>query len=239
MISQTVLGIDVGLRNLSLCIMSKSNKGDYEILLWDNYNLLGNDPEICLGKTRTGIACSKFASVFNPATKEYFCKMHSKGVHVKNVPKCKNVKTYLIQDIARIVLSKITEIHSENKVVFSSISKVFIENQPKINNKMKIVSTLILGKLTELLDNSVAIRFISATNKLKIGNIVCSDASKDGTRGPKGYNNRKKLSVEYTRSFLKNNKVKDTETWSRHFENRKKLNDMADSLGFCICTLGK
>jgi hypothetical protein len=227
--TKVVLGIDVGLKNLSLCITAKDEKR-YTILLWDNYNLLDKDPELCMG--------SKVATFSLPSVASYYCKVHSRQVQgAKQLPKYKNAKSYIIQDIARIVLGKITCIYTENTLVFERITSVFIENQPKINNKMKIVSTLILGKLTELLSPKVPIRFISANSKLRIGGVVSCFTSKDNTRGKSGYSNRKKLSVEYTRAFLKNNLVTDAEKWSEHFENRKKLNDMADSLGFCICTL--
>lgn len=229
----TVLGIDVGLKNLSLCVLQKQDCA-YSILLWDNYNLLDKDPVMCEGVTKKGTVCGKSASVMCGGIP--FCKTHAR-VPGKKIAKCKKVESYTIQDIARIVLEKISCLYRDNTEIFEQIKRVVIENQPRINNKMKIVSTLILGKLTELLPPSVPVRFISACSKLRIGEKVGSTASKTGTKGAKGYDNRKKLSVEYTRAFLQNKNVANHEFWLEHFEGRKKLNDMADSIGFCISVL--
>ena len=42
--------IDVGLRNLSICIMNSN----YEILLWDVFNVLDSDDYHCQGKFKNG-----------------------------------------------------------------------------------------------------------------------------------------------------------------------------------------
>lgn len=240
MTKQIVLGIDIGLRNLSMCILSKGfvDTYDYDILLWDNYNLLDIDtPKVCNSTFKNGKECNRVAQTFG--NDKFYCKMHSKE-HIKTVkklPKVKNANSYTLQEISKLVFDKLTDIYNTNTIVFNSVTKVFIENQPKVNFKMKAVSILVLGKLTELLSENIPIRFMSASSKLGIQDIVESTASKKGTKGAKGYSNRKNLSVEYTRAFFRNKSIVDNEKWYTHFENRKKLNDMSDSLGFCICVL--
>ena len=61
---------------------------------------------------------------------------------------------YLLQDITKIVLTKMNSIFEENSDLFDKVTKVLIELQPKINNKMKLISHLIYGKFVELFINN-------------------------------------------------------------------------------------
>jgi hypothetical protein len=231
----TVLCIDIGLKNLSLCIMSKDTEGKYTILLWDNHNLLHSDPKKCTGvlSNKTGL-CTKNASMID-ANGHTYCKIHSRGKTVKPIPKEKLVTSYLLQDIVRIVIDKVNSLYSEHKALFDTLSKVFIEKQPRINNKMQLVSNVIFTKFVELLPLST-IRFISASKKLKI--IGSSKASTTGTlKGAKGYDNRKKLSIALTREFFAKSIIADSAVWEAHFNSKNKLDDMADSFCFCVSAL--
>ena len=164
------------------------------------------------------------------------CKRHAPSGH-KIVP-VKLVKDYLLQDIAKKVLDKVTSLVSENSGVFEKVTRVYIENQPRVNNKMRMVSVLVFGKLVELLGKA-QVRFVSANQKLKIAAIVeFKGETPSVLKGDKGYANRKKLSVLYTRAFLENKNVIDKDKWTRHFTSHSKLNDLADSLGFCIAAGG-
>ncbi len=227
----SVLGIDIGLRNLSLCILSKTQKV-YNISLWDNYNLLDETLGTCTTVLKNGAACKSKVCQYNVT----FCKRHAPPGH-KVVP-VKLVKDYLLQDIAKKVLEKVESVVSENRDSFAKVTRVYIENQPRVNNKMRMVSVLVFGKLVELLPRA-QVRFISANRKLKIGELVGFTGEVPSLlKGAKGYANRKKLSVMYTLAFLENKDVADKDSWKTHFTGHSKLNDLADSLGFCIQQLG-
>ena len=230
-----LLCIDVGLRNLSLCIMTK-HINEYSIHLWDNYDLMPSDIRACEGIKKSGGICCKVSSL--KSSGKYYCKTHGKGLtEAIIVVKKKLISSYTLQEIVLIVLDKITSLYKMDTELFQSIDKVCIEKQPRINNKMQLVSNVIFTKLVELLPTA-KVRFISASKKLKIGpKIDCVTIFKGILKGAKGYSNRKNLSVTYTKDFLTNSLIVNKDFWICHFEKMSKKNDMADSLCFCVSEL--
>ena len=60
-----ILSIDIGIRNLSLCMMDSVNKADlstYKIHLWDVYNTL-EDNHMCKSLQKSGKICNKKCSL--------------------------------------------------------------------------------------------------------------------------------------------------------------------------------
>jgi hypothetical protein len=165
----TTLCIDVGLKNLALCVLNKS----YEILLWDVYDVLENDNYTCEGILKNGNVCGKKCSMKYKVGGEviHSCKTH----FPKDIPKTKlnefkrkSVDAYLLQDIAKLFLTKIQEIYDTNLDVFKRLDSIQIELQLKCNQKMKFISHILYGKFIELyLDTKVTIRFVRASQKLK------------------------------------------------------------------------
>ena len=144
-----------------------------------------------------------------------------------NIFKKKMIDSYLLQDIANIVLLKIQEIYDSNKEIFVKLTNVNIELQPKINQKMKFISHIIYGKLVELYYNTTTtIRFVRAAQKLKAYNgpiLQCNLKS--------SYAKRKWLSIQYTNWFLENRFCENEKLkWHDHFNNHKKRDDMGDTL---------
>ena len=133
---------------------------------------------------------------------------------------------YLLQDITKIVLTKMNSIFEENSDLFDKVTKVLIELQPKINNKMKLISHLIYGKFVELFINNpkTTIRFVRAAQKLKAykGPIIMCNL--------KGaYARRKYLSIQYTKWFLNNKFSKEEkEKWLDVFLSNNKQDDLGD-----------
>jgi hypothetical protein len=228
-----ILTIDIGLRNLAMCIMSAVEKHEistYNIHLWDVYNTLDSDDYQCESIQKNGQICGKKCTCKYLVGEQYkyCCKTHfpKENVMTKNNNfKKKAINDYLLQDIAKIVLNRIQEIFDDNKCIFMQVKNVLIELQPKINQKMKFTSHIIYGKLVELYkDMPVTIRFVRASQKLKAyngPNIECILKGK--------YAQRKWLSIQYTKWFLENKFSKEQkDKWLPMFLSHKKADDLSD-----------
>lgn len=228
-----VLTIDVGLKNLAMCIMECENSkrlDTYSILLWDVYNTLEDNEATCQMTLKNGNVCNKKACLKYSDNQLVIttCKTHypkDRTITPKNNIRVKTVKEYLLQDITKIILRKIVEIYNTNLDIFKRVDKVQIELQPKVNNKMKLISHLIYGKFVELyIQTDVPIRFVSASRKLKAYNgpqLTCELKS--------SYAKRKYLSVQYTRWMLENQfKQEEKDKWGGFLEKNTKKDDLCD-----------
>lgn len=227
-----IVTIDVGLKNLALCVMDCKNPKDlttYNIHLWEVYNTLDNtnSTELCKGIMKSGKVCNKKCNYkYNNENNCIFtCKTHfPKDVKLlpKHKIKSKKVDEYLLQDITRIVLLKIIEIYNSNIEIFTQVEKILIELQPKVNNKMKLISHIIYSKFVELyLNTNTTVRFIRASQKLKAytgPEIICK------LKG--AYPKRKWLSIQYTKWFLQNkfNNIQK-ERWFQHVQDSADKSD--------------
>jgi hypothetical protein len=218
--------IDIGLRNLALCIMDT----DKTILLWEVYNVLDSDDYKCDCKCKNGNTCGKKCNM--KYTKDnninYTCKTHFPKDIIRsksNDYKKKNIDDYLLQDIAKSFLDKIYNIYNDN-VVFKDINRIFIELQPMCNKKALFTSHILYGKLVELYrDTDVPIRFVRASQKLKAytgPEIKCELKGK--------YAQRKYLGIQYCRWFLENHlSDEQREKWLPYFLSNSKKDDISDA----------
>lgn len=240
--SVKVLSIDIGIKNLSLCCIDYDNKTDmesYKIELWNVYDTLDTEDHFCKGIKKNGSICGKrCAYKYKDDNKEdldFCCKTHFPKnmlpLKKENHFKKRLINDYLLQDIAKIVLTKLQTIYNENIEMFQQISSIIIELQPKINQKMKFISHIIYGKLVELYYNtSTTIRFVRASQKLKAYTGPQLECKLKGT-----YAKRKWLSIQYTRWFLENRFSLSQKTfWLPHFENHTKKDDISDTFLMCI-----
>jgi hypothetical protein len=68
------LCIDVGLRNLSMCIMKNTFNNNYDILLWDVFNVLDSDDYRCQSKFKNGKLCNRKCTMkYTDDNEEIFC----------------------------------------------------------------------------------------------------------------------------------------------------------------------
>lgn len=200
--------IDVGIKHLAICVMKSDIPNDfhsYKIELWDVFNLLGENDFFCQSLTKKNTICNKKCGYkyTNDDTLIYCCKTHFPKhikISIKNKYKPKNVNDYLLQEIAQIIFSKLNNIFNDYESIFSNLTKVLIELQPKINNKMKLISHLIYGKFIEYFLNKqmdVPVRFVRAANKLKAYTGPPIECKLKGA-----YEQRKYYAVQYTKWFL-------------------------------------
>jgi hypothetical protein len=210
-----VLGIDVGVKSLSLCI-----KGQ-DILLWNVFDLVG-DVRKCSGVTLTGKACTKTANM--QYLEEFYCKTHSKGLDATPYNTLK-INTMSMQQLSVIVTQGFSTIMTAPE--FIGVTHVSIEYQPKINNKMKFASHVIFSMLCDFYkkEKNTVIRFTTANKKTRL---TRQKREKKGkmTKGD-CYKRRKQDSVVFVNSVLSGE-------WKEFFNSHKKKDDLADALCYCI-----
>jgi hypothetical protein len=210
----------------------KKDLSSYKIELWKVYNTLDSDDYHCESIQKNGKICSKKCSLKYKNEENimiYCCKTHFPKTVSKtksNSFKKKKVESYLLQDIALIVLTKIQEIFDENNFLLTDVKQVLIELQPKINQKMKFISHIIYGKLVELYKSTdTVIRFIRASQKLKAYTGPTIECKLKGN-----YAKRKWLSIQYTKWFLENKfSQEQKEIWLSDLLSCSKIDDKSDT----------
>ena len=71
----TILSIDVGMKNLGVCLFKISDNLEYEIECWEVLNLCDDQHFVCGEKNKKGGPCNKNAKFCK--TEKYFCKIHA------------------------------------------------------------------------------------------------------------------------------------------------------------------
>lgn len=235
-----IISIDIGIKNLAFCAMTCKDSKDissYEIEYWNVINTIEDDSEkLCKSIQKNGKTCEKKCGYkyIEETIEKYSCKMHfPKTIEINKCNKVqkKLIKNYLLQDIAKKVLSEMQKTYDINKIVFEKAKQIVIELQPKINAKMKFISHILYGKLVELYkDTSTTIRFVRAAQKLKAYTgeyIECKLKC--------AYSKRKWLSIQYTKWFLENKfSEEQKDKWLPFLLGHSKGDDLSDTLLYSI-----
>jgi hypothetical protein len=239
---------------------NKTDMQSYKIELWNVYDTLDTEDHFCKGLKKNGDLCGKRCAYKYSSTLQstdiigkgtlqstdiigkgtlpsivFCCKTHFPKTLLplkkENHFKKRLINDYLLQDIAKIVLTKLQDVYNNNIDIFHQITNIVIELQPKINQKMKFISHIIYGKLVELYYNtSTTIRFVRASQKLKAYTGPILECKLKGT-----YAKRKWLSIQYARWFLENRFSESQRSiWIPHFENHNKKDDISDTFLMCI-----
>tara|TARA_B100000902_G_scaffold147847_1_gene144695 strand:- start:2273 stop:3070 length:798 start_codon:yes stop_codon:yes gene_type:complete len=246
-----ILSIDIGIKNLAYIVL-ESNNNNFNIIKWDVINLC-NTISNCSSCIKTAKFCKNdnfFCNIHSKKSEYKIPTIDTKNIHKQsfknitliandhNINYDKNInKNELIELIKKCFEKDYLEpvlkvnandiklidlginLRTEFNKLFSyndieSFDIILLENQiSPIANRMKTIQ----GMLAQyFIDNgNYNIEFISASNKLKILN-----DNKKTT-----YNERKKLSVEFTKNLLiKNNLDSNLEFFC---ENKKK-DDLSD-----------
>ncbi len=231
-----VLTIDVGIKNLGIIIMS-GNKSVFNIHFWDNINTIEHIPNKCRFILKNGNVCNKKCTY--KCGKDVSCKRHSKELKFPQKINT-NMSKLTLQVIVKKVINCINDLIHSNKELINCVDKVLIELQPRINQKMKLISHVLFGKFVEYFNNinknTTLVRFVSASKKLKVSYKGPSIESKLKSK----YSIRKYKSVEYTRWYLKEKFNEEQRIkWLYILEEHKKKSDLADAFLMAINELEK
>lgn len=126
-----ILSIDVGMKNLAICLFYITDELNYKIKIWDVLNLC-NEQNYCCGdiNKKTNKLCNKKAKFTK--NNKYYCKIHAKNKEFKIPPPDLNTKK--IQKLKIIKLKELAK-------------KYNIEFEKKI--KKDDLKILILNKINE------------------------------------------------------------------------------------------
>jgi hypothetical protein len=216
-----VLSFDIGIKNLAYCLFEINNT--VSIKDWGVLNLTGNINHVCHCSKKayfykeTKFFCKKHCPPLS--TKEdmiNLCKLHSMDIPT-SLPKLKKiVSPYIVQPISMKKASQCSPVFLGKQLIEQfrqftvPIHTVLIENQiGPLANRMKALQGMVIQYW--LMQQSY-VECISASNKLKL--FITEKTT---------YAERKRLSIEYTRQLLENNKLETT------FERHTKKDDLADS----------
>jgi hypothetical protein len=237
-----VCTIDVGLKNLALCVASCQDRdsiSNYTIHYWNVINTLEEEQTCTAIVKSSGRVCGKKAS-FQSANDKFACKPHAKTDPSTGdcwtSYKAKGTKDMTLQEMTRAMLSTLQNILDQEKELFHTIDRIEIELQPRVNNKMKLISHVIFGKFVEFYHNTntnTLVRFTRASQKLKAYTgpaLVCS------LKG--AYAKRKWLGVQYAKWFLETTFAETQKlVWLPWFESCTKKDDLSDVLLMAINAL--
>ena len=202
-----VLSFDIGIKNLSYCILDKSTQ---KIIDWGIINI--SCDKLCNHVNTKNKCCDKSATYSHEDI--LLCSSHSKLKQYPN--KCKKIKSdNSVYNIGKKMIEELDKYPD-----FLECSDVIVENQPSLKNptmksiQMMVYSYfLIRGKCNKL-------EMINARNKLKVYNgpkIFCDIKDK--------YKKNKFLAIEYCKEMIKDEENKFIELYN----NSKKKDDLADS----------
>lgn len=192
-----VLSIDPGLKNLAFCLLDSDN-----ILLWDAVDVFS--------PSTRNTTCG------NVMKNGQVCKRTNCGIHSKKIKTTLRSKT--LQDIVYAVNMKLNHLISTNEDVLKDLDTVLIELQPRINNKMKLVSHVIFSKFAERFHTS-KVRFVTAVSKLRDQPKQCKTT----------YAQRKKLAIACSKEILASGNG-NFQQWSQVWlQNKTSIADMADA----------
>ena len=106
--SINILSIDVGMKNLAICLFSITDNIEYKIKCWDVLNLCEEKNFVCGEKNNKGNPCNKSAKFFK--NDKYYCKIHAKKKEYKIPPqelnpiKYKKIKVVKLKELVVIWL---------------------------------------------------------------------------------------------------------------------------------------
>lgn len=229
------MSIDVGIKHMSFCVLRanfNNSKVEYEILMDDNKNPMWNVIDVTPEKFQVKCTyqmkkkvCEKSASYSDG--QHSYCNTHKKkssGLDaIHNIDRNK----MSMDDLFKSLVVSLDNFFCKHKNVIHLIKNILIEKQPPANPRMKMLMSaihsyfIVRGKVDRYMGLDIKeIHIIDAKHKLSIYDGEHIDAS----HLKKKYDQRKFLSKEYTKYFIKDNA--DLLTYFLSFD--KKIDDLAD-----------
>ena len=210
-----ILSFDVGIKNLSFCLLNDGVIEDWGIL-----NICTDD--ICDHCTKDGKRCDKSAKFVCDDFKVCVAHKKLKSYADKNFKKVSKKKNPML-DQGKCIVEKL-----EKKDIFLDVDLVVIENQPALKNptmksiQMMIYSYFLINGVCCDDSNITNIEMINARNKLKAytgPKIECDIKDR--------YKRTKFLGIEYCKHMIQESNQDDQ--WIDLFLNSKKKDDLADA----------
>ena len=209
-----LISIDVGIKNLGLCIFSIKEDDTIDVEKWKTVSLVGDVTRKCDGYTSSNQKCVNNATYL--LGDQCFCGVHKRNDAIQ-------IKKKKAEKENMVTLGKnMKDIFDELMCDVSGIEIVLIENQiSPIANRMKTLQGMIMQYF--IMCGLEKIEMISSQNKLKIyDDYVKCVKEKNGN----SYNVRKQLGIMLTEHILSVNK--EWECYRELFVGKKK-DDLADS----------
>ena len=208
-----IISIDVGIKNLGLCIFSILNN-EIDIVKWETVTLVEEVTKKCDGYTSSKKKCTNEAKYILGC--EYYCGIHKKCDSLL-------IKKKKAEKENMVTLGKnMKEIFDEIFFDISGIEVVLIENQiSPIANRMKTLQGMIMQYF--IMRDLYKIEMISSQNKLKVYDKHVKEMKENKENS---YKIRKKMGIGLTEYIINNN-----ENWGRYkslFVGKKK-DDLADA----------
>jgi hypothetical protein len=248
-----LLSIDVGIKNLALCLFNVENNEKYEILNWDVVNLCNEIDVKCF-------MCSKSAKFSNKGI--HCCKKHIADIGLPLIDKeleMKNLKKTKVNDIKEIFKRHNIEFDSKkskvllldyfekiipdkyvipfsNKVNCNDLNliEIGINLKDKLNNlyeNIKIDTVIIENQISPIANRMKTLQGMIAQyfilhDVTDIQFISASNKLKDYVSTKTTYSERKHKGIEICEEILINNK--DICQYLDMFNTHKKKDDLAD-----------
>lgn len=223
--SNLFMGVDIGIKNLAVCIIDKNKWTAYTentsassgIIYWKIINLCSKN-EKCQGTFKSGKPCNVNAKY--KVENKYYCKRHSPNYDHIVLPD--NIKKITTNDI---LIKSFEHLLSEKEFYTTPLQGLAIELQPTFNSKMKNVSIGIQSfLLCQWLRLNIPLpdkmRFSHAKNKWR----VIQNYKYPIPDIKKNYKKGKQVAVEFTDFYLKKDVV-----YHDFFNTNIKKDDLADS----------
>ncbi len=170
-------------------------KKNFQIHFWDNINMFPLDARFDDLKCEKK-GCSHVVK-FHKNFEIGFCTRHVKKSELKGIKqiKEKNAKLISYVDIAKAIMTNL------DKLKFIGIDKIFIEQQPQKNGRMKHFQMMLFQYLVmRFVSENLSIHFVSPKHKLRGPD--CGAFYKASTKKNK-YAQNKEVSVRQTHKLLK------------------------------------
>lgn len=81
---KSICAFDIGIKNLSFCILTMDEDETYNIINWDLIDLRTN-VHTCIGKLRNGNVCGKPAKLCHKTDLIYYCKKHASQYSIPEI----------------------------------------------------------------------------------------------------------------------------------------------------------
>lgn len=189
--NSVILSIDVGIKNLGVCLMLINDKKEIdEIIIWKTISLIENNSEICSGVLKNGKSCKSQGKY--KYEDNYYCMKHKcDGSILTNKMKASDID---IITLGRNIKRELDELLKDISI---NIDYVLIENQiSTLATRMKTIQGMIIQYF--IIKDIKNIDVVSSQNKLKLLKEYDNVENIKKT----SYTERKKLGINLTNRIL-------------------------------------